>query len=266
MSDKASRETDRLLRELQKELNDLYDMTDKEIDEAIEQYLNMIYLDDYKATQKKRLEHAKDNGLDLIISIFVYKMLSANNNAVNSINNVMLNVSEINYNHIRDKIISKKNIDIGLKLSEYIAGKYSQRAYDRAVNSKYLTREVNKAIQKSIKLGNNVKGIARDIRKVSNRSRNSAKTTARTETTRIRSASRLDAIREANKQGITVKKIWRHSPAGKVGNPRHWHIDMDGETIDWNEVFSNGLKYPGEVGAPAEEVINCGCYLDEEVI
>lgn len=56
---------------------------------------------------------------------------------------------------------------------------------------------------------------------------------------------------------ILTRKQWLHSGNGR--NPRDWHVDMDGETVGIDEDFSNGLQFPGESGAPAEEVINCGC-------
>lgn len=42
---------------------------------------------------------------------------------------------------------------------------------------------------------------------------------------------------------------------------RDSHVEIDGETVDIDEVFSNGCSFPGDgTGAP-EEVINCRCYL-----
>lgn len=52
-------------------------------------------------------------------------------------------------------------------------------------------------------------------------------------------------------------KEWLHS--GNRRAPREWHVDMDGEEAAMDEPFSNGLMFPGEQGAPAEEVVNCGC-------
>lgn len=40
---------------------------------------------------------------------------------------------------------------------------------------------------------------------------------------------------------------------------RESHREIDGTTVRIGAPFPNGLKYPGEVGAPAGEVINCRC-------
>lgn len=39
------------------------------------------------------------------------------------------------------------------------------------------------------------------------------------------------------------------------------HLALDGEEVPIDTPFSNGLMYPGEVGAPAAEVINCRCQI-----
>ena len=62
---------------------------------------------------------------------------------------------------------------------------------------------------------------------------------------------------QATDSGVFVEKGWLHS--GNPRNPRDWHAEMDGERVPIDQPFSNGLDYPGQQGAPPEEVINCGC-------
>lgn len=45
------------------------------------------------------------------------------------------------------------------------------------------------------------------------------------------------------------------------GNERDTHNAIDGDKAQKGERFANGLLYPGEAGAPAEEVINCRCTI-----
>lgn len=40
---------------------------------------------------------------------------------------------------------------------------------------------------------------------------------------------------------------------------RESHINLNGQTVDKNDNFSNGLEYPGDPSGEAEEVINCRC-------
>jgi hypothetical protein len=65
---------------------------------------------------------------------------------------------------------------------------------------------------------------------------------------------------EGYKQSGLDIKIWVHRP-GAQGGVREDHEAMDGEEVPIGQTFSNGLMYPGEDGAPAEEVINCACTI-----
>jgi HK97 family phage portal protein len=54
------------------------------------------------------------------------------------------------------------------------------------------------------------------------------------------------------------KKTWR--TGGK--NPRPSHQAQDGETVSLDDVFSNGLRWPGDGEGKAKETANCNCSLD----
>ena len=45
-------------------------------------------------------------------------------------------------------------------------------------------------------------------------------------------------------------------------NPRPSHAMMDGETVPYDEEFSNGARYPGEHNLDPEETCNCQCQMD----
>lgn len=264
MADKASRETDKILYDLENELNDMYDYTYDKIESDTSEYVRSMQSYDESLNQRQRQKYAERNGLKIIASIFVVYMLSVNSSAVKKINASMNNVTDTNYNYWREIFIKRTGIDINVTnvIIPYVIKKYGQRAYNRLQQEKYISRSILKEIKKGIKAGDNTKKIADRIQKVSNKSRNSAITTARTETTRIMNQSRMEAFRDAERMGIEFEKRWNHSGASK--HPRDWHVDMDSEKVDVSERFSNGLMQPGEAGAPAEEVINCRCYISAE--
>ncbi len=88
-----------------------------------------------------------------------------------------------------------------------------------------------------------------------------AKLIARQETATALATGQFEMMVAA---GATIK-TWKHRPQenprdGSHGQPNH--VAMDGETVQINERFSNGLRYPRdpEDDRP-EEVINCHCYL-----
>ena len=62
----------------------------------------------------------------------------------------------------------------------------------------------------------------------------------------------VEAARQVGGEGAT--KTW----VVTSGNPRDSHAAMDGQTVGINDLFSNGLDWPGSGGDP-DEVSNCKC-------
>lgn len=81
-----------------------------------------------------------------------------------------------------------------------------------------------------------------------------ARTIARTETATFRNGGRFEFM-EA--QGVT-RVQWLSARDDRV---RDSHEDIDGDEVEYGEQFRNGLRFPCEVGGPADEVINCRCTL-----
>lgn len=81
-----------------------------------------------------------------------------------------------------------------------------------------------------------------------------AVTRAVTASTEARSFGSYDA---AGASGLT-RKVWRTGGS----NPRPSHRAQDGEAVALDDVFSNGLRWPGDGLGEAKEVANCNCRLD----
>lgn len=79
---------------------------------------------------------------------------------------------------------------------------------------------------------------------------------ARTAVTGAENAGRRDAYARANKMGIQTRQTW---VATLDNRTRHSHAAIDGETVDADEYFSNGCRYPGDPKGPPEEIWNCRC-------
>ncbi|MEU6899473.1 phage portal protein [Streptomyces virginiae] len=77
---------------------------------------------------------------------------------------------------------------------------------------------------------------------------------AATSSTEFRSFGGHDA---ASASGL-VKKIWR--TGGR--NPRPSHKAQNGESVSLDDVFSNGLRWPGDGSGKVDELVNCNCTLD----
>lgn len=84
-----------------------------------------------------------------------------------------------------------------------------------------------------------------------------ANTIARTETLAAVSIGQEEKRADVQKEfpDSKVQKMWVDSGDDRVRDSHQ----IDGEVVDADEAFSNGLLYPRQEGAPAEEVINCRC-------
>jgi HK97 family phage portal protein len=84
--------------------------------------------------------------------------------------------------------------------------------------------------------------------------------TSRTEqiaTTAVTFASGFGAVEAARQNSAGATKTW----VTVSGNPRPSHAAMNGETVGIDDVFSNGLRWPGGIGDP-DETAGCQCEMD----
>ena len=78
---------------------------------------------------------------------------------------------------------------------------------------------------------------------------------ARTETIGSTNYGAYEAIKQS---GLVARKEWIATIDDRT---RDSHADLDGEQVELDEDFSNGLQFPGDPDGPAEEVINCRCTI-----
>ena len=72
----------------------------------------------------------------------------------------------------------------------------------------------------------------------------------------------LEACRQNDNGDHKTYKTWMVTS----GNPRATHAAMDGETVLYDEPFSNGAMWPGDIDAlSVEEVAGCQCVVEIEV-
>lgn len=237
-----------------------------EISEEFERLVNQMTLEDLKATQTARLKHADNNGKGELVALITGAAVLANTRAIKRINSGMAKIYTLNADDVASYAFKKSGKEIFTKevTIQSLLGKHTKKRYNQASDSKYVSRQVVREIDRMLKQGVGTKKISQRLNKVYNFNRTSAFRTTLTETTRIQSRGRFDTMNEAKKKGLVFKKIWKHGVF--IKKPRDWHVDMAGEVRDLDEPFSNGLMMPGEDNAPAEEVINCHCYLDEELV
>lgn len=137
------------------------------------------------------------------------------------------------------------------KLSEPL---YTAMGKDITVLKKKITGEISRGLSSGQMYGE----ISRNIASWARIPKNNAARIARTEAHRIQCKATADAQFRAKEKGADVVKQWDASLDKRT---RDSHVQVDGEIRELDERFSNGLRYPGDPGGGASEVINCRCAL-----
>lgn len=97
-------------------------------------------------------------------------------------------------------------------------------------------------------------------KEIKNSSKSRVKLIARQETMTALATGQFDMMKSAGAK----TKTWHHRPQKNPRDGSHGpnHIALEGETVDMDAKFSNGLRFPKDPNnARPEEVINCRCYL-----
>lgn len=84
-----------------------------------------------------------------------------------------------------------------------------------------------------------------------------AETSGRSFATALAGFATLEAVHQRG-NGRKVTKTWIVTSA----NPRAEHAALNGETVDYDDVFSNGAKFPGDQMLTPEESCNCQCQVE----
>ncbi len=73
----------------------------------------------------------------------------------------------------------------------------------------------------------------------------------------------IEACQQNERPGQNVYKTW----VVTSGNPRASHAAMNGETVQYDQPFSNGAMWPGDIdNLDVEDVANCQCVLDVYIL
>lgn len=139
-------------------------------------------------------------------------------------------------------------------------------------NADNVRKAVQRQITQSLVKGEGIQKMAQGVTKALETNANNATRIARTETTRVMNASRLDRIKEAEVEGIKVMKRWVSTNDGRTRRrpeDEFDHLKMQGVTVPKDEPFIvNGekLDYPGDPKGSAANVINCRCSMATELV
>lgn len=287
--DFAHRQTDRNLAELERKIARVYREASSEMKEKIEKYFNSFAKKDAEKQEqleageitKKQYQQWRISQLlrgdryTAMRDALAERMTRANEVAVAYINDATPGIYSLNRNYAA-YTIEKVGGNVGFTLYDEQTVKWliqkrssimpyypKKKAVARGIDLAWGKKQIRAQITSSILQGESIPDIAKHLmRRIPDMNKASAVRTARTAVTSAQNGGRLASYEKADQMGIKVRKVWI---ATKDGRTRRDHRKMDGETVDWDAKFSNGLRYPGDsIGKPAE-TYNCRCSMRTEV-
>lgn len=287
MKDKGREETDRKLKELEKEIGKIYNQANSELIKKMEKYFS-----DFKRkddAKKKELDDGKITDYDYtqwrinqlavgqrwidMCGKIAEDMHNVNKIARNVTNGHMPEVYAINHNWATYDAEHKSEVSTNYTLyNPETVERLMQEDPDilplasKGLNSvkdvEWNRKVINSVMLQGILQGESIRNMARRFESVGVSNYKASVRYARTATTGSENAGRIDGYHRAEKLGINIKKVWLATLDDRT---RDSHRYLDGEERKIDEKFSNGCKHPGDPNGPPSEVWNCRCTLITQI-
>ena len=196
---------------------------------------------------------------------------NANKHARDVINDKLPDIYALNHNYSTYQIERQTKVNTNYLLynrdavnnmMKKKAGLYKTAGLKAARDITWNNRKINSVITQGILQGKPIPKIAKDLQKVSGMNYSSAVRNARTLMNNAQNSGRLDSYRRARDMGIDIEKQWMSTIDDRT---RHTHALLDGEIVDIEETFSNGLMEPCDPSGPDEEIQNCRCTMNSVI-
>lgn len=290
--------TDEKLKEMEKHLREIYDRADKEVGQAWTEYMEKANADVSRLTEAyikakesgdkdaireagKALAGAKqertiyNKHYQQLTRDLAENISHVNETAVAYINNQLPEIYSLNYNSVAKRVNKELGGMVGGTSFDLVDQNTVKRLATRKenllplkeVNGKKDIRwnvaKINSEVTQGILQGEAMPKIAERLSNVMGMDKVSAIRNARTTVTSAQNKGRMDMMRHARSKGVIVQKGWSSALDDRT---RESHLELDGEFVDEDEPFSNGLMYPGDPNGAPEEVYNCRCSLIYKVV
>ena len=134
---------------------------------------------------------------------------------------------------------------------------------DKIKDERWNTKLFTSRLLQGILNGDPIPNIAARLLDVVGYNESAAMRNARTMTTACENRGRQDSYDELADNGVVQKKVWIATPDDRT---RASHLEIDGEEVDIDAEFSNGLKYPADPDGDESEVYNCRCTMRDHIV
>lgn len=284
-ADRAHRLTDRELKNLEEKIAKAYKQAYDGIAEKTDKYfIQFAKLDkemaqkvkDKKITVSQYREWRKNKMLigqrwNNMLEVIGKDMLNTDKIAMSYVNDTKLDVYAINANFATYQIEHDSRIDTSFTLYNKDTVKMLIKENPRLLpnykpNEEKLLiwnkQHINSAITQAILQGKAIPDVAKSLEKVTDMDKRAAVRNARTAVTCAQNKARFDSYERAEELGIKMKKVWLATLDDRT---RESHVDLDGEEVDINEKFSNGLMFPADPDGEPAETYNCRCRMITQI-
>lgn len=202
------------------------------------------------------------------------RMLEANKIAARYINGELPAVYAHNYNDLVGDVESKlKGFSFDLvdehtirTLSTANKTLLPYKFVDGHKDVRWNTQRVNSQVLQGILQGEDSKQIASRLMNVTKMNEESALRNARTAVTSAQNKGRVDAMKQAEDDGVIMGKEWI---ATKDERTREAHEELDKVVVKVDEPFENSIgqiMYPGDPDADPANTYNCRCTIAEVIL
>lgn len=248
------------------EISSLQDEYNQAKNSGDTQYMNSVHK---KLQQAKKQATIYNKKYKDMIDDTTYRISHTNQIAIDYMNGKLPSIYTVNYN---DAAKTASNIGVRFDLvSEDVVKRMivnddirlPRKKINIPKDKRWNTRQLNSAVLQGILSGESMDDIAKRIEPIIGGNRKAAIRNARTMVTGAENAGKNDSFKRLEELGAIIEKTWLATSDRRT---RHSHRLMNGETIKANEIFSNGLEYPGDPDGEPEEVYNCRCTMVSEVI
>lgn len=296
MVDRGHEETEKILKEIEKALNKEYKTAIKDVQSKLDDYLRRFKVKDelkQKAvsagdiTQKEynqwRIGQVMiSNRWEELKDTLATDYTNTNKIAKGIVNGYMPDVYALNHNyatyeaekgalvntsytlydkHTVERLVKNKELQILPP-----PGRKTKRRIAEGKDKLWNKRQIQSVMTQGLLQGESISKLATRLAEaVGDKNRKAAIRNARTMTTGVENAGRIDGYKRAQSMGIKLKQVWL---AALDKRTRHEHRQLDGQEREVGKPFEvDGYKiqYPGDPSAPGYLVYNCRCTLVADV-
>lgn len=286
--DRGERETEKLLKEVERRINKEYKQAINEIEANLQDYFRRFekkddtwrgWVEDGKRTreeyEKWRFgQMAVGRRWQDQINSLAKKMADTNEEAMGLIRKHTPEMYAENYNYSTYEIEKGARIDTSFNLINEEAverlmrkdpevlpppGKQTSKAIAEGKAIRWNRQQLQSVMVQGILQGDSITKLAtRLANTVGDRNRKAAIRNARTMATGAQNAGRVDAYKRAQSKGVDMEQMWLATLDNRT---RHSHRWLDREVRPVGEAFSNGCEYPGDPKGDPAEIYNCRCSI-----